>query len=367
MSTHNQEKILVVRMDRIGDTLVTTPTIKALRKLFPYACIDFLARSFNQEVIQRNPYIDSLYILPKDLVGICSLLYSLRKRKYDAILVMNACSKSTSYMISLLGAKEIWGFADRRTRYCYSHIPECIPPSCLLEKDILYRYGNDISHHVIVELLSLVEAFAKSRGKSLCDVIDDTYTTQDMLQMDFFLDDKSSLIHNKYPLQKKTRIALFIGNAKKKHTRWPIDNFIELSERLLQHNDIEVAVCVGKAEEQMLQNHTRSFPSECFFVGGSLSEAGAFLQTVDCFITSSTSYMHVAGALSIPTISLLGGYTYRVWRLLGEKGEHILSDSAGVDVRSIPLEEVYKAICKCCSLEVIATIENSDEKKLVTS
>ena len=352
MLKKGQEKLLVVRMDRIGDTLVTTPAIKALRKLFPHASIDFLARSFNKVAVERNPYINTLYEYPKSLYGIFSLLYSLRKQKYDAILVMNACSRSTSWIVSFLGCDEIWGLPDKRTRRWYTNIPAYDIPIALIE-DGCVEQNIQAPYHVIVELLVLVEGFAKSRSLSLSDVLSRDYTREDMLQMDFFLDDNASLIQRNYPKKKQKRIAFFIGNAKKIQTRWSLDKFIDLSHRLLkQHADVEIIICVGEAEEKMLIEHNRSFPEECLLFGGSLSDAGALLQTVDCFITSSTSYMHIAGALRIPTISLLGGYTYHVWRPLGTMQRYIVSNSHGVNVESISVDEVYDAICQQCSLEI---------------
>ena len=348
MYSRNQEKILIVRMDRVGDALVTTPAVRALRKLFPHARIDFLAHSFNKIAVERNPYIDTLYVYPTNLWGIISLLCTLRKNQYDAILVMNAHSKRTSYFVSLLGAKEVWGFPRKRTKFCYTHTPECIIPQCFVDSDIQKGGGQ---YHIIIELLALVEGFAQSRATSLSHSISETYTKENMLQMDFILEESSSSISMRYPSNEKKRIALCIGNAKKIHTRWALDNFIMLSKRLLkEHNNIEVFICIGKFEEEMLQKHPSSFPKECILFRGSLSDTGALLQTVDSFVTSSTSYMHLAGALDIPTISLLGGYNYTVWRLLGNQHRYILSDSSGVDVQSISVDEVYEAICEQCGL-----------------
>ena len=56
--------ILVLRYDRIGDMVVTTPLFRALKKGFPDAEFCVLASQTNAAVIRNNPYIDQIYVLP---------------------------------------------------------------------------------------------------------------------------------------------------------------------------------------------------------------------------------------------------------------------------------------------------------------
>lgn len=56
------ERILVIRIDGIGDLLCITPMLHSLRHLFPEACIDVLANLGPHGVLKNNPDIDSLLI-----------------------------------------------------------------------------------------------------------------------------------------------------------------------------------------------------------------------------------------------------------------------------------------------------------------
>jgi len=92
-------KILIIKLGAIGDLLMTTPAVRALKKACPAAHISLLAGKSSKMVMNGNPYIDELIecddymiykarFLPKARY-VFSLLYLLRKRKFDAVLVFH--------------------------------------------------------------------------------------------------------------------------------------------------------------------------------------------------------------------------------------------------------------------------------------
>src|SRR5579859_4517038 len=58
-------KILVIRRDNIGDLILTTPLIHALRLRFPEAWIGALVNSYNAKVLEGNPDLDELFVYTK--------------------------------------------------------------------------------------------------------------------------------------------------------------------------------------------------------------------------------------------------------------------------------------------------------------
>ena len=53
--------ILVVRLSSIGDIILTTPVLRALKKRFPHASLDYCAKSSFHALLEHSPYIDTLY------------------------------------------------------------------------------------------------------------------------------------------------------------------------------------------------------------------------------------------------------------------------------------------------------------------
>jgi ADP-heptose:LPS heptosyltransferase len=81
-------RILVFRYDRIGDMVVTTPFLVALRRGFPRAHIDILCSRINAPVAQGLPGIDQLIIHRPSLLGLIQLLLFGRNR-YDLVIDLN--------------------------------------------------------------------------------------------------------------------------------------------------------------------------------------------------------------------------------------------------------------------------------------
>jgi ADP-heptose:LPS heptosyltransferase len=80
------ESVLIMRYDRIGDMIVTTPLIHALRKHYSNARIIVLASQANYDVIAQNPYVDEVLVFPKPLFARLAVLMKLRARKLSMVV-----------------------------------------------------------------------------------------------------------------------------------------------------------------------------------------------------------------------------------------------------------------------------------------
>ena len=56
-------KILVIRLDGIGDVIFTTPLYEALKKKYPEAVIFVLTSSQTKDIVETNPYIDKVLVM----------------------------------------------------------------------------------------------------------------------------------------------------------------------------------------------------------------------------------------------------------------------------------------------------------------
>ncbi|MSQ80552.1 MAG: lipopolysaccharide heptosyltransferase family protein [Candidatus Methylopumilus sp.] len=83
------KKILIFRYDRIGDMIVTTPLISALKKSFPKSRVIILASEVNAGVLTKNRYVDKIQKYPKNIFLAILCLTNLRKEKIDLLIDLN--------------------------------------------------------------------------------------------------------------------------------------------------------------------------------------------------------------------------------------------------------------------------------------
>mgnify|MGYP001196591153 FL=1 len=80
----NARNILFLRYDRIGDMIITTPVFRELKRNYPEINVSVLASSVNQNVLDKNPYVDKVYINHKNnFLRDLPTLLKLRNNKYD--------------------------------------------------------------------------------------------------------------------------------------------------------------------------------------------------------------------------------------------------------------------------------------------
>ena len=61
-----QKKILIVRLDRLGDVVLSTPVIKNLRGAYPDSYIAFMVRPYTSQVVEGNPYLNEVIVYDKE-------------------------------------------------------------------------------------------------------------------------------------------------------------------------------------------------------------------------------------------------------------------------------------------------------------
>ncbi len=121
----NPQKILVIRRDNIGDLVLTTPALTALRTHFPEARIDVLVNDYNAPVLAGNPDIDRVWAYRKGKhrapgesilsvwLATAAMMWRIRREHYDvAILATPTVSPSSYKFARHVGAKRAIAATD---------------------------------------------------------------------------------------------------------------------------------------------------------------------------------------------------------------------------------------------------------------
>src|SRR5436190_22444402 len=77
-------RLLIVRDDRIGDLIVTTPLIDYLRSVAPKAEVDVVCSRVNSAVLNGDSRVTQVFVNDGSILGRISLVLALRRRSYDA-------------------------------------------------------------------------------------------------------------------------------------------------------------------------------------------------------------------------------------------------------------------------------------------
>src|SRR5438132_216109 len=122
-------RILLVRLSAIGDVVVATPTIRALRAAYPKAYLAWLVEDKAQDAVLGNPDLDEVIVYPRhawrqELTGrwgglqrsgrVAGLVRALRARRFDVAIdfqgllrsALLACASGARYRIASTGTRE---------------------------------------------------------------------------------------------------------------------------------------------------------------------------------------------------------------------------------------------------------------------
>lgn len=111
----NPKKILVFKVGAIGDVVMTTPFLEALRKKFTSAKIYYCVGKRSAAVLKNNPHIDELItfddkiVLDKSIKGLLSLKKKIKKNNFDLGIVLDK-SEFAGLFLRFSGVKTAVGF-----------------------------------------------------------------------------------------------------------------------------------------------------------------------------------------------------------------------------------------------------------------
>ena len=121
-------KILVIKRDKIGDLLLTTPLLAHLRRTRPRDEIHLLANDYNAWVVRDDPHLDRLWVYPRVRIGRAVRvaaavksawqLLALRRQRFDVAIVANGAESHRAIKRALaVGAKRVIAYIDDPARW----------------------------------------------------------------------------------------------------------------------------------------------------------------------------------------------------------------------------------------------------------
>lgn len=291
----DKNRILIINLGGIGDLLLSTPALKALRVKFPEACIDLLIFQQVNEYAQGLPFIDNIFTLSsgkKDFFKNLSTLFFIRKKRIDTALNMRTLVSSRgAFKIKLLiklinAAKTIGRDTSGRGYFFDIKIPEPdVGEKFELEYDIesVNQLGVDVRDKGIV-----FDIDARKRKE-----------TEELLK--------------NAGIRQEDRIIAVHPGGKPSH-RWAQENFANILKMLNQDIHAKIVI-VGSADEKSLAEYiSKKSGLNIFDLCGKMDiyQLGALLKRADILICNDSAPMHIAAAIGTPLVAIFGaGYFNR--------------------------------------------------------
>lgn len=318
-------KILVIRTDRMGDLLQVLPSIHALKETFPHSEITMMVNYSVSDLIIENPEIKDIFIYNpinyKGIYGNLKLIFSLRKQRFDMVIIFNPQKKL--HVISFLaGIKKRIGY-DRKLGFLLTH----------KIKDLKYLgLKHEIEYNL--DLVRLIGADTKDKNL--------------VLYPDESCKESMEKLFKEFNLKKDDTIIAIHPWTSNLEKKWPLENFKILINKILEENLGKLVIIGGKEEKKESQDLCLNFGQKIisFTDKLTLKELVYFFQYVKVLVTNDSGPMHIANGCSVPVVALFRlkpeGVGPKRWGPLGEK--HIIL--AKESIFDIKVEEVFSAIKK---------------------
>ena len=289
----NVRKILVVRLRSIGDTVLATPSLFALRRFVPHAKIDILLEDWVAPVLDGSDLVDRVITIPRHSnTARARVARELHRASYDVVYNLHGGTTAT-FLTRATGAKHRVGF----TTYQYSRLHNHAAPSPL---EIWQRP----TLHSVEQQLALI-------GWSGVPVTDRPPTKLAVTGK------AAASISRKLSnngVDENESIALIHPAAAFATKQWATENFAQVVAAVGARGFTPVAV-VAPNEKPVLQSlKNYSSVRVVGFDNLSLPEITALAARARLFAGNDSGIAHIAAAVGAPCVVIFGSSNIAHWR-----------------------------------------------------
>lgn len=274
------KSILVINVTRIGDTLFTTPVLRALAAAWPQAAITMLAHPKRAEVLANLPLLHRLAPIDKNRAPFMGRLFG---KRYDLALVYGHDRALVAYALRV--ARQVVAFRqadDRLNRQLFRVVDEPPPHSAhAVDRSLLLPAALGVpvaGKRLVLALTAAERAWADERLR------------QERLAA------------------AKPLIGLQVASFPTKAYRdWPIEHFAALCDRILATWPNAGFLIFGGPEEKVRTAWLKArLGDRAALLAGCLSlrQTAAMMSRVDAYVGVDTGPTHIMSTFDIPMVGL---------------------------------------------------------------
>lgn len=292
MKAEDVKRVVVRGTNWVGDTVMTLPALRELRRLLPKAHITVVARPSTAGLLTDVDFIDELMLDESGgWLAIGAQVKKWKQGNFDlAVLFPN--SFQTALIPFLARVPLRVGYeAERRGFLVTDRMPQ---PEWRSSRHETFYYLN-----IVAEVDRLING-----GSQIMERVPDTSIRVSTERLDAASDALRQMgIRDGHPI-----VALCPGSINSRAKRWPAERYAALGDRLIAEVDADVLLIGSPPEREVSDAVAARMRRPPIIATGTtdLSGAVAMLSLVDLLITNDTGPAHIASALGRPTLVIFG-------------------------------------------------------------
>jgi len=290
-------KILIRGTNWIGDSIITIPALREIRRAFPEAHLALLVKPWVADIFAGADYLDEIirYERRPGPGGFLRFARSLGKMHFDAaVLLQNAFEAAALAFAARIPIRT--GFPTDGRRLLLSHP---------------LKFGSPVPHenqvYDYLNIASQVESLFT--GKSLVNFLRPQYRLSPNEEIRERM--RRQLVALGWDGARKL-VAINPGATNNPLKRWYPDRFARLADRFLESAGCTVLFVGGPSEEAITDEILSRVHHPAIKLTGrtSLAESIAVLSLCDLVVSNDTGPAYIAAALERPTVTIFGPTNY---------------------------------------------------------
>jgi len=300
--------ILIIQLGDIGDVVLTTPTIRAVKQAHPSARVSILVRESFGSLLRADPSLDEVIELAKGGDSFFHMLREqvrfvlrLRQARYDLVLHLRTGDRG-AILTLLTGARERVGWGVGPGQYwkpfCYTKAIRNSPP------------GPPTVHPGANQSLRMVRAIGMDTADStprLHVAPADCKRAVDLLAECGLAPDGPWITINPF--------------ARWKYKEWDGGKWREVIDRLWDAHRFSAVLIGSRKETAACADIVAGREGRVFNLAGktSLGELAAVLSLSRLHLGVDSAAPHIAAAVGTPTVTIHGPTDWRAWRIADDR------------------------------------------------
>jgi ADP-heptose:LPS heptosyltransferase len=301
-------RIAALLFRRIGDSLLATPALRAVKKYLPDAAVVVVCERPVSRVFAHNPSIDEITEI-NPAVSLWEFVSAVRR--IQPTITLDFLSDPRSGLASLFsGAHRRIGIAGRSRGWMYT--------------DIVARQNADSPAYSALHKLALAAAI----GATECDTFTEFYLTDDDRAY-------AASAWRERSWDDTARVAAFFVHSRREYKRWPLEKFSNVVQLLRNQHSLQPLLLVTPGDEHAaveMQKNTKLSVQETISISD-LGHLAAVLERCSILISNDGGPKHIAVAVGTPTVTVFMQDSPLFWTPPGEHRHVAVSASAApIDV-----------------------------------
>ncbi len=294
------KKILIIRIDGLGDVTLSTPVFKALRDIFPHAEITLLVASWSKELVEGMPTFDEVIYLDVPWVvknkkekfsKLIKVIKKVRKRRFDITMDLRGDFRNNILMYLFKGKYRI-GYNTTGCQFLLTHV---------------VSLGDN--HHPINMGQSLIKYLKPNNKKKY--------------EPSLWIEEKDRIFSENFlsynGVKNDDLVVIMHPAARWDGRQWQIEGYANIADRLIEKYGVKVVFTGSINDVKLTVKIVKQMKNIPIIATGknNLKQFLALLEKCNLFIGVDSGPMHMAAALGIQVIALFGAARVEAMRPYG--------------------------------------------------